>query len=45
MAEASVTSKGQMTIPVKIKKNMNIRPQSKVVFTLLPSGTTSKRSK
>ncbi len=45
MAEAAVTSKGQITIPAEIRKQMNLRPQDKVVFTLLPNGTTVMRAK
>lgn len=45
MAEAAVTSKGQITIPAEIRKQMNIGPQDKVVFTLLPNGTTIMRAK
>ena len=45
MAEAAVTSKGQITIPAEIRKQMNLGPQDKVVFTLLPDGTTVMRAK
>jgi len=45
MAEAAVTSKGQITIPAEIRKQMNLNPQDKVVFTLLPNGTTVMRAK
>ena len=45
MAEAAVTSKGQITIPAEIRKQMNLSPQDKVVFTLLPNGTTVMRAK
>jgi len=45
MAEASMTSKGQITIPVEIRRQMNLGPQDKVVFTLLPNGTTIMRAK
>ncbi len=45
MAEAAVTSKGQITIPAEIRRRMNLRPQDKVVFTLLPNGTTVMRAK
>ena len=45
MAEAAVTSKGQITIPVEIRKQMNLAPHDKVVFTLLPNGTTVMRAK
>ncbi|MGI9286330.1 MAG: AbrB/MazE/SpoVT family DNA-binding domain-containing protein [Pseudomonadales bacterium] len=45
MTEATVTSKGQITIPAEIRKQMNLGPQDKVVFTLLPNGTTIMRAK
>jgi len=45
MAEAAVTSKGQITIPAEIRKLMNLSPKDKVVFTLLPNGTTIMRAK
>ncbi len=45
MAEATITSKGQITIPAEIRKQMNLGPQDKVVFTLLPNGTTVMRAK
>ncbi len=45
MAEAAVTSKGQITIPAEIRRQMNLGPQDKVVFTLLPNGTTIMRAK
>ena len=45
MAEAAITSKGQITIPAEIRKKMNLGPKDKVVFTLLPNGTTVMRAK
>ena len=45
MAEAAITSKGQITIRAEIRKKMNLGPQDKVVFTLLPNGTTVMRAK
>ena len=45
MAEAAITSKGQITIPAEIRKKMNLEPQDRVVFTLLPNGTTIMRAK
>jgi len=45
MAEAAITSKGQITIPAEIRKRMNLEPHDKVVFTLLPNGTTVIRAK
>jgi antitoxin PrlF len=40
-----MTSKGQITIPVEIRRQMNLGPQDRVVFTLLPNGTTIIRAK
>lgn len=45
MAEAAVTSKGQITIPAEIRRQMNLGPKDRVVFTLLPNGTTVMRAK
>ena len=45
MAEAAVTSKGQITIPAEIRRRMGIKPQDRVVFTVLPNGTTVMRAK
>jgi len=45
MAESVVTSKGQITIPVEIRRAMGLKPQDRVVFTLLPDGTTVMRAK
>jgi len=45
MAEATMTSKGQITIPVEIRRQMNLNPQDRVMFTLLPNGTTVMRAK
>ena len=45
MAEATLTSKGQITIPAEIRRQMNLGPQDRVVFTLLPNGTTIVRAK
>jgi len=45
MAETSLTSKGQITIPAEIRRQMNLEPQDKVVFTVLPNGTTVMRAK
>lgn len=43
--EAAITSKGQITIPAEIRKKMNLGPNDRVVFTLLPNGTTVMRAK
>ena len=45
MAEAAVTSKGQITIPADIRKAMGIKSKDRVVFTVLPDGTTVMRAK
>jgi AbrB family looped-hinge helix DNA binding protein len=45
MAEAVITSKGQITIPAEIRRKMNLGPQDRVIFTLLPNGTTVMRAK
>ena len=45
MAEAAVTSKGQITIPVEIRRAMGLQSQDRVVFTMLPNGTTVMRAK
>lgn len=45
MAESAVTSKGQITIPVEVRRAMGLKPQDRVVFTLLPDGTTVMRAK
>lgn len=45
MAEAAITRKGQITIPVEIRRQMNLGPQDRVVFTLLRNGTTILRAK
>lgn len=45
MPEASVTSKGRITIPPEIREAMKLEPSDKVVFTLLPNGTTVIRPK
>ncbi len=45
MAEAAVTSKGQITIPVEIRRAMGLQSQDRVVFTILPNGTTVMRAK
>jgi AbrB family looped-hinge helix DNA binding protein len=45
MAEAAVTSKGQITIPVDVRQAMGLHPQDRVVFTVMPDGTTVMRAK
>ena len=45
MADAAITSKGQITIPIEIRRRMNLEPRDRVVFTVLPNGTTVMRAK
>ena len=45
MAKAAITSKGQITIPAEIRRQMNLEPKDRVVFTLLPNGATVMRAK
>ena len=45
MAEAAVTSKGQITIPADIRRAMGLKAKDRVVFTVLPDGTAVMRAK
>lgn len=45
MSEATVTSKGQVTIPADIRKAMGLGAGERVVFTRLDDGTTIMRAK
>ena len=45
MSEATVTTKGQVTIPADIRKALAIEAGAKVVFTQLDDGTTVMRAK
>jgi AbrB family looped-hinge helix DNA binding protein len=45
MAEATVTSKGQITIPADIRRAMGLTTKDRVVFTVMPDGTTVMRAK
>jgi len=45
MADAALTGKGQITIPAEIRRQMNLEPRDRVVFTVLPNGTTVMRAK
>ncbi len=44
MKESSVTTKGQVTIPVDIRSRLGLKPRDKVVFELLPDGVKLKRA-
>lgn len=45
MSDATVTTKGQVTIPAEIRKALAIEAGAKVVFTQLDDGTTVMRAK
>lgn len=45
MSEATVTSKGQVTIPAEIRRAMSLSAGERVVFTRLDDGTTVMRAK
>jgi AbrB family looped-hinge helix DNA binding protein len=45
MSEATLTSKGQVTIPAEIRKAMGLSAGERVVFTQLDDGTTVMRAK
>ena len=45
MTEAAVTSKGQITIPADIRRAMGLKTKDRVVFTVMPDGTTVMRAK
>jgi AbrB family looped-hinge helix DNA binding protein len=45
MSEATMTSKGQLTIPADIRRSMGLSAGERVVFTQLHDGTTVMRAK
>jgi AbrB family looped-hinge helix DNA binding protein len=45
MSEATVTSKGQVTIPAEIRKALGLSAGERVIFTRLEDGTTVMRAK
>lgn len=45
MSDATLTSKGQVTIPADIRKAMGLQAGERVVFTRLDDGTTVMRAK
>lgn len=45
MSEATLTSKGQITIPVDIRNLMAIGPKDQISFTPMPDGTVVMRAK
>lgn len=45
MSEATLTTKGQVTIPAEVRKAMGLAAGERVVFTVLDDGTTIMRAK
>lgn len=45
MSEATLTSKGQVTIPADIRRTLGVNPQDKLSFTPMPDGTVILRAK
>ena len=45
MSEATLTSKGQITIPADVQKSMAISPKDRLTFTPMPDGTVVMRAK
>ncbi len=45
MSEATLTSKGQITIPADIRRSMDLSPQDRITFTPMPDGTVVMRAK
>jgi AbrB family looped-hinge helix DNA binding protein len=45
MSEATLTSKGQITIPADVRKSMALSPKDRLTFTPMPDGTVVMRAK
>lgn len=45
MSEATVTSKGQVTIPADIRRSLGLQAQDRLSFTPMPDGTVVLRAK
>jgi AbrB family looped-hinge helix DNA binding protein len=43
--DATLTSKGQTTIPKEIRDSLGIKPGDRMTFTLMPDGTVVMRVK
>ena len=43
--DATLTSKGQTTIPKEIRESLGMQPGDRITFTLMPDGTVSMRVK
>lgn len=45
MDDSTMTSEGQVTIPKAVRDRLGLKPGDRVVFTVLPDGTTIMRVK
>ena len=45
MSEATLTSKGQITIPADIRRSLAVSPKDRITFTPMPDGTVVMRAK
>lgn len=45
MLESSITTKGQVTIPVELREALNLHPGDKVTFKKSKNGVVIKKSK
>lgn len=45
MSEATLTSKGQVTIPAEIRRILRLNTHDKLTFTPMPDGTVVLRAK
>lgn len=45
MANATLNAKGQVTIPTEVRQALNLQPQDKLNFTVMPDGTVIMRAK
>lgn len=45
MSEATMTSKGQLTVPAEIRQALGLAPGTRIRFTPLPDGTIVMRAK
>lgn len=45
MSEATITSKGQVTIPAEVRRILGLNAQDKITFTPMPDGTVILRAK
>ena len=41
---STITSKGQVTIPVEVRKHLGVAPNDKIAFVLQPEGTVAVKT-